>query len=283
MPEGPEVECVKRDLQQIIGKKVTRIELTPLSQKYPKYQDKQHEFRVFFNHYIEDIMRFGKFLVWRFSGIEKVILNHLGMSGRWSFYSEAPDTSLKHINIRILFEESPHVVFDDIRNFGQFRVFPAIEEVKKYPPIRTLGVDGLKDPFPLDKFLEILAKPNFQHKSIGEVIIDQRVVAGVGNIYKAESLFEAQIHPLREVQTLNLGEKEVLGNSISKILHKAVACGGSTFGTQRYSHPSGEEGEAQIWHGVYGRENKPCNRCDTPIERIVQKNRSTFFCPKCQS
>ncbi len=282
MPEGPEVECVKRELQQLIGKKILKIELTPLSQKYPKYKDKQGEFKDFLGKRFQNIFRFGKFLVWCFDGTDKVILNHLGMSGRWCFYPNALPDSVNHQKVKIIFDTPPHTVFDDTRNFGQFRAFPSLDAIKKYSPIKTLGVDGLKDPFPQEEFLKILTEQKYQDKDIGEVIIDQRVVAGVGNIYKAESLFEARIHPLRKVKNLTSTEKETLGESIGKILQKAIVCGGTTFGTQPYSHPSGREGEAQSWHNVYGKSGQPCTICNSMVERIVQKDRSTFFCPHCQ-
>jgi formamidopyrimidine-DNA glycosylase len=284
MPEGPEVENVRLELQQLISKKIDRIHLTELSQKYSKYDGKQPLFDQFSQKTILDIIRLGKFLVWRFNDIEAVILNHLGMTGRWCLYKDIDKlpTTAKHIKVIIHMVSPPSALFNDMRNFGQFKVFQSFDLVKQYNPIRSLGVDGLATPFPLDEFLGRLRKNNFANKPVGEVLLNQRLVAGVGNIYKTESLFHAKINPLRKVEKLSEREREELGLAIGKILQKALHDKGSTMGFQPYELPSGATGNAQQWHKVYNREGKPCFECGTPIIRIVQKDRSTFYCKKCQ-
>ncbi|MHA2248326.1 MAG: bifunctional DNA-formamidopyrimidine glycosylase/DNA-(apurinic or apyrimidinic site) lyase [Candidatus Hodarchaeales archaeon] len=282
MPEGPEVESVRLELLQLISKKVEKIQLTPLSQKYPKYDGKQPLFDQFSGSILQDIIRFGKFLVWRFDNVEAVILNHLGMSGKWYLFTIQNTSAANHVKVILQMEKPPSAIFDDTRNFGQFKIFNSFEEVKKYPSIRCLGVDGLASPFPLNDFLTRLEKRNFQVKPVGEVLLNQRLVAGIGNIYKTESLFHAKIHPLREVHTLSNTEKEELGHAISTILHKALRDKGSTMEFQPYELPSGTTGEAQKWHKAYNREGKPCDVCGTVITRVVQKNRSTFYCAQCQ-
>ncbi|MHA2203967.1 MAG: bifunctional DNA-formamidopyrimidine glycosylase/DNA-(apurinic or apyrimidinic site) lyase [Candidatus Hodarchaeales archaeon] len=284
MPEGPEVENVRLELLQLISKKIETIQLTPLSQKYPKYDGKQPLFDQFSKKTILDIVRFGKFLVWRFTDIEAVILNHLGMSGRWCLYMDIKKlpSTVTHIKVIVQMINPPSALFNDIRNFGQFKVFQSIEQVKQYSPIRSLGVDGLTTPFPLDEFLARLAKKNFEDKPIGEVLLNQRLVAGVGNIYKTESLFHAKLNPLKKVKKLTNTERKKLGLAIGKILQKALHDKGSTMDFQPYELPSGTTGNAQLWHKVYNREGEPCLDCGTPISRIVQKNRSTFYCEICQ-
>ncbi|MFX0014421.1 MAG: bifunctional DNA-formamidopyrimidine glycosylase/DNA-(apurinic or apyrimidinic site) lyase [Promethearchaeota archaeon] len=284
MPEGPEVESVRRELCQLISKKVKRIQLTPLSQKYAKYNNKQPFFEQFKGKTIQDIVRFGKFLVWCFERVDAVILNHLGMSGKWCLYTDTnklPSTA-NHIKVIVQMETPPCAIFDDIRNFGQFKVFSSYEKVMQYDPIRFLGIDGLASPFPLEEFLTRLSKINFKDKPIGEVLLNQRLVAGIGNIYKTESLFCAKIHPLRKVDTLSNTEREELGLAISKILQKALQDKGSSMNFQPYELPSGATGDAQSWHMAYNREGQPCIVCGTHISRMTQKNRSTFYCSKCQ-
>ena len=284
MPEGPEVENVRLELQPLISKKVDRIHLTTLSQKYPKYNGKQPFFDQFSKKTIFEIARFGKFLVWRFTDIEAVILNHLGMTGKWCLYKDnlkLPSIA-NHVKVIIHMISPPSALFNDIRNFGQFKVFHSFEKVKQYNPIRSLGVDGLATPFPLDEFLIRLAKKNFADKPIGEVLLNQRLVAGIGNIYKAESLFHSKIHPLRRVKTLSNNEREKLGLSIGEILQKALHDGGSTMEFQPYELPSGKTGEAQRWHRVYNREGESCVICGNEIYRMVQKDRSTYWCSQCQ-
>ena len=284
MPEGPEVENVRLELQQLISRKIDRIQLTPLSQKYPKYNGMQPHFNQFSQTTILDIIRFGKFLVWRFTEVEAVILNHLGMTGKWCLYNdiEKLTTTVNHIKVNIHMVNPPSALFNDMRNFGQFKVFESLEAVKQYGPIKSLGVDGLAIPFPIDEFLDRLAKKNFADKPVGEVLLNQRLVAGVGNIYKTESLFHAKINPLKKVEKLSDKERIALGQAIGLILHKALNDKGSTMDFQPYELPSGTTGNAQNWHQVYRREGKPCLDCGTLIIRIVQKDRSTFYCKKCQ-
>ncbi|MFX0173062.1 MAG: Fpg/Nei family DNA glycosylase, partial [Candidatus Hodarchaeota archaeon] len=247
-------------------------------------QGKQKEFEQFNQKKISDIVRLGKFLIWRFKNLEAVILNHLGMTGKWCFVMKIDDLkpSIKHPKVIIEMDNPPHAIFDDIRNFGQYKIFLSFNDVKEYPPIRSLGIDGLIEPFPIELFLEKLSLERYAEIEIGKVLINQRLVAGIGNIYKTESLFLAGIHPLRIVKSLSNTEKKKLGFSIVEILQKALNDKGSTFGTQPYSRPSGETGDAQRWHNVYGRKGESCIICGTTIERIVQKDRSTFFCPGCQ-
>ncbi|MHA1513842.1 MAG: bifunctional DNA-formamidopyrimidine glycosylase/DNA-(apurinic or apyrimidinic site) lyase [Candidatus Hodarchaeales archaeon] len=281
MPEGPEVEAVRQELLQLINKSV-KITLTPLSQKYPKYQNKQEEFSKFDNQKILKIIRFNKFLVWIFEQ-EPVILTHLGMSGRWFVMDSLDELESKctHPKVILQMDSPPHAVFDDSRNFGQFRTFPSLEAVKHYRPIRTLGIDGLSETFPTDQFLDMLSEKRFQNKTLGELLMNPRLVSGIGNIYKAEILFEAKLNPERITSSLTDHEKETLGKSIPKILLKALMDKGSSFDA-RYVLPSGDTGQAQRWHKVYQRRDQPCTRCETPIQRIVQKQRSTYFCPDCQ-
>ena len=117
-----------------IGRKVKEVKLTSLSQKYPKYKAQKGFFKVFSGKKIIDIERHGKFLVLRFDQ-EKVILNHLGMSGKWLLTDNLKKNSATHPKAEIIMDEPPHAIFDDVRNFGQFRLFESYEEVVKYRPI----------------------------------------------------------------------------------------------------------------------------------------------------
>lgn len=279
LPEGPEVESVRKLLLPFINKQIKAIKLTELSQKYPKYQGKQKLFEEFNNAVLTNIERHGKFLIWKFS-VKSVILNHLGMSGRWVTQDNELTT---HPKAEIFFEDTTKAIFDDQRNFGQFSIFDSYEDVLNYKSIKSLGIDGLTEEFDLDFFLELLNKSRYVDKSVGAALMDQRLVAGVGNIYKSESLFAANIHPETIISKLTINEKKNLGLSINKVLRKALDDNGSTFGVnQRYSLPDGNEGQAQNWHNVYGKNGKACRICGDIIIRIKQKDRSSFFCPTCQ-
>ncbi len=280
MPEGPEVEYTLQTLKELEGLVIESIKLTRLSQKYQRYKGKQKEFLCFSKKVLSKIERHGKFLVWIFNN-NKVILNHLGMSGKWIITSKNKIKNIKHAKVIINFEgEEIITVFDDIRNFGQFRIFENYDEVMNYKPIKKLGLNGLELPFPSSEFYKILKQKRNLNKAIGQVLLDQTVVAGVGNIYKSESLFLAKINPLRSVKSLQSEEIEKIGSAISEILQRAVKSMGSTIND--YRNPYGEEGEAQKWHKVYGKEGKDCMICGNKIMRIVQNKRSTFYCERCQ-
>jgi len=281
MPEGPEVECTKRGLKPIIGRKVKEIKLTTLSQKYPKYKAQKGFFKVFSGKEIIDIERHGKFLVFKFDQ-EEAILNHLGMSGKWLLTDNIKKNSATHPKAIIVMNEPPHAIFDDVRNFGQFRFFNNYDEVIKYRPIKTLGPDGLAEPFDMKEFVRRINKKNYSEKAIGEVLLNQSVVAGVGNIYKSESLYRSRIHPERKTGNLTSAEKKSLGKVIPEVLQKAVKSSGTTFGIQPFVTPEGDTGQAQDWLCVYAREGERCCSCEKKIERVVQEGRSTFYCPKCQ-
>ncbi|MHA1975484.1 MAG: bifunctional DNA-formamidopyrimidine glycosylase/DNA-(apurinic or apyrimidinic site) lyase [Candidatus Hodarchaeales archaeon] len=282
MPEGPEVESVRQELLLLIDQPVKKILLTPLSQKYPKYQGKEEEFAQFTGQKLRSIYRFNKFLVWEFEK-EPVILNHLGMTGRWTMVTrmEEVETKTTHPKVIVEMNQPPHAIFDDSRNFGQFRIFPSLEAVKLYPPIKRIGIDGLAEIFPLQEFITRLGEQRFLKRQIGDLLMDPRLVAGIGNIYKSEILYESKIHPERRVSSLSNSEKKTLGKSISMILLKALNDKGSSFDA-RYVLPSGDTGEAQRWHRVYQRRDELCKNCETSIQKIIQKQRSTFLCPKCQ-
>jgi formamidopyrimidine-DNA glycosylase len=132
----------------------------------------------------------------------------------------------------------------------------------------------------MDEFLQRIDKRNYSNREIGSVLLDQKLVAGIGNIYKSESLALANINPTRLVRTLTNKERSRLGHAISKTLHKAVESMGSTFNSFRT--PDGEAGSAQNWHQVYGKKGGKCSNCGSEIRRVVQDKRSTFYCPKCQ-
>lgn len=279
MPEGPEVEVVKLELQSIINKKVSSCYLTTLSLKYQRYIDQAGNVELLQNTLMKKIERRAKFIIFWFDNMP--VLNHLGMTGGWRFQNSIKDELSKYAKVVIEFEDNSRVIFDDMRNFGRFQVYKNEREMlDQVEALRTLGIDGLEKPFDLSGFENLLQVKRNQNKEIGGLLLDSRVVSGIGNIYKSESLFKAKINPLRVVNTLSKQEIISLGNSISEVLHLALSYGGSTI--NNFQKPFGDEGKAQEWHQVYNRAEKPCYVCESILIRIVQKNRSSFFCSTCQ-
>ena len=257
MPEGPEVESVTRELQGLVELTVSSAFLTPLALKYNRYIKQQENIKNLQNKKIIKIERRGKFIIWFFDSIP--VVNHLGMTGGWIIQEKKQDLS-SYPKVVLEFKEGQRAIFDDLRNFGRFEFFKNEEDLLvQSESIRSLGINGLELPFPQMNFEEILQYKRNQDKQIGSLLLVQRVVAGVGNIYKSESLFRAKIHPILPVNMLSEKEIKALGQSICEILQFALACGGSTI--DNFQLPYGSEGKAQEWLKVYGREGKECFVC----------------------
>ena len=286
MPEGPEVENVRLGLLLLKGKKLITASLTNLALKYNRYQEQMEKISSLNNQILQDIERKGKYLIWKFEN--HIALNHLGMTGKWIL----PDFDVnnkfivsksknRHPKVILTFENNFQAIFDDVRNFGRFQIYESEENMlQDNKPLLKLGIDGLAKLFPQQEFKKLLKLKRNQNKPLGEILLDSRFVPEIGNIYKSEILFHTHLHPYTLVEQLNSKEIDCLGQSTSLILQKALKSGGSTI--KNFESPAGK-GEAQNWHQVYAKEGIPCLVCNTPIKKIVQKQRSTFFCPKCQS
>ena len=203
---------------------------------------------------------------------ERTMVFHLGMSGRWRI---DPDEIGKHDHL-VLETDADHVLaLNDARRFGSVDLVDT-DELDEWPPFKALG------PEPLGPELT----PAHLARAFGDriaavklLLLDQRIVAGLGNIYVCEALYRARIHPEREAGKVSKASLGRLVPAIRAVLEEAIAAGGSTL--RDYVRPDGELGYfAKDWK-VYGREGAPCE-CGGKVERIVQGGRSTFFCPRCQ-
>jgi len=289
VPEGPEVENVRLGLLSLEEKRVLKASFTSLALKYQRYSLQEEKISILNNQVLKSIERQGKFIIWRFES--SIVLNHLGMTGKWIIPSLKLETPFikkvrqkkGHPKVILTFMEGLNaieVIFDDTRNFGRFQIFDSEEAMlEANSSLSKLGANGLEDPFPHNKFKELIAIPRNKNKPLGELLLDSRLIPEIGNIYKSEILFSAKLHPFTLVEQLNSNEIDILGHSTGKILKKALYSGGSTIND--FESPLGE-GQAQLWHQVYARQGKKCFECANPIQRIVQKQRSTFFCSQCQ-
>ena len=152
-----------------------------------------------------------------------------------------------------------------------------IDKKENYGPIQKLGPEPTTSQFSLENFQEKLSRTQ---RAIKAVILDQHIVAGVGNIYADESLFRAQINPMKPANQLNKGETARLREAIITVIANAVEAGGTTIRT--YKNTLGEAGKFQVALNVYGKTNEACPRCGTPIEKTKVAQRGTHYCPKCQ-
>jgi formamidopyrimidine-DNA glycosylase len=265
MPELPEVETIKRDLEKIIiGKKITEVCVhNPAVIREPSVDKfKKGLTGVSF----KKVLRKAKVLILELSNGKSLVI-HLKMTGQLVYPGGG-----KKARVSFHLSDGKILDFNDQRLFAELRLLDDWSSLKF---IRGLG----PEPFDLtpDKFKEMLAPKKTKIKPL---LMDQTFVSGIGNLYAAEILFRAKIHPERPAQSLSDKEKELLFKEIREVLIEAIHHGGSS--VDDYVRLSGKQGGYASYHRVYGRENKPCLVCKTPIERISLGGRGTYFCPKCQ-
>jgi formamidopyrimidine-DNA glycosylase len=224
---------------------------------------------------VSAIRRHGKYLLIDLDrGL--TLLSHLGMSGHWLFYSEEPGTPLPHVHVRIGFTDGGWLWFQDPRRFGLLRGVPT-EQAFSDPSLALLGPDPLSCPLS-PSFLRKLARGT--RLSVKNFLLDQRRLAGIGNIYASEILHRAAVDPRRSAGALDPRAWKAIAAEIPMVLEEAIARMGTTFSSYRtlWNEP-GAYGEKLL---VYDRADQPCRRCGATIRRILQSQRSTFFCPHCQ-
>lgn len=275
MPELPEVETIVRGLRpELIGKRVKDfVFLSPhLWKKQPASALRPDSYR---GKRIEDIWRRGKLIVFSFNG-QKGLLIHLKMTGQ--LYLTDPGQPVdKHTHALMTFSGlRKELRFRDIRKFGFLSCLKMAEIKEKVSA--ELGPEplGIKS----DEFYGLLKQ--YGKKRIKGWLLDQKIIAGIGNIYSDEMLFRAGINPERPAGSLSPEEARKLYRAMRAVLKKAIELKGSS--VSDYIDSSGKKGEFQKWHRVYGKEGQLCPRCQTTsIKRKKINGRSSFFCPVCQS
>ncbi|MFD1707959.1 DNA-formamidopyrimidine glycosylase [Siminovitchia sediminis] len=274
MPELPEVENVKRSLLQLVrGKTIQSVTAGwPKIIKYPLEPEQFYD--ALRGQSILDIQRKGKFLIFVLD--EYALVSHLRMEGHYSFHhmEEKPD---KHTHVIFRFTDGTQMRYRDVRKFGTMHLFKKGTEVHELP-LSKLG----PEPFSAD-FSPSYLKTRLQKtdRIIKAVLLDQTVVAGLGNIYADEVLYQAKVHPERRAKTLTDEEIERLSQAIISILEDSIASGGSSVNT--YMNSMGLSGTYQNKLRVYGRDGDACPECGTTLEKMKAAGRGTHFCPACQS
>lgn len=273
MPELPEVETVRRMLESTVtGRVIRRLERSRLALRDAADRRAPALLR---DRTLEGFRRHGKFLLIDLSG-GWTILSHLGMSGRWLFLDGERAAPLGHVHVRITFQDGTRLWYQDPRRFGMFRVLRT-DALGEDASLRLLGPDPVAEP-PTGATLARSARG--LTLAIKNYLLDQRRIAGIGNIYASEILHRAGIHPARRTGTLGPAEWERVARETRAVLDEAIARMGTTFSMYRtlWNEP-GSYGEQLR---VYDRAGKPCQRCSRPVRRVVQGQRSTFYCPHCQ-
>jgi formamidopyrimidine-DNA glycosylase len=287
MPELPEVEIVRQSLNKKIRKKKVKkviIRNRNLRIKLP------NNFKKFLeNKIIDKVSRFSKYLI-IFLPNNEFCLIHLGMSGtihlinnrkkndltNLSFYN-SPSLPKKHNHIEIIFDNF-RIIYNDPRRFGFFQIIKSINSLKKR--FAHLGPEPFEDEFNLDYFRKFIKN---KKKSVKDLLIDQKFVSGIGNIYANEILFLSRINPNKKIKLLNNKDCSQIIINAKKVLLNAIQKGGSSI--RDFKNTEGNKGSFQDSFKVYQRENLNCKRisCKGKIIKIVITNRSTFFCNFCQN
>jgi formamidopyrimidine-DNA glycosylase len=270
MPELPECETVVRKIRpHIWGCEITNFIVAEGSS--PEATSEQME-----GHTVRHVSRIGKYIVFKLD--HGYLVSHLRMTGQWFFSSKdlpAPTTD-KHFRWAFALkghdgEFCGYLWFKDVRKFG---TLVWTESLYNYLPVSKLGPDGLSLGEPKQLF-GILQRAKKTRRPIKNFLLDQRVIAGCGNIYSCEALFASKISPLTPTRELTTEQLTSLCIGLCQMFKHSIDLGGSSI-----SDHAG--GQYQTHHQVYGRSKEPCNACGTQIKRITQAGRVTFYCPSCQ-
>jgi formamidopyrimidine-DNA glycosylase len=273
VPELPEVETIRTQLAPLLeGRRIERVRI--LDERLTRPFDPAVVARELEGERITAVERRGKYLVFRFES-GRVLLIHLRMTGslRHAARGELPDDP--HRRAVVTLDDGSDVAYRDVRRFGTWLVLEP-GELDDYLATR-LGHEPLGGDFTARELGRRVAGRRAPVKAL---LLDQRVVAGVGNIYADEALWRARVHPLRPGGELTPGELRRLHRSVRDALQLGIERQGSTL--REYSTPDGAQGGMQHEFRVYGRGGEPCFRCGTPIEKIRAAGRGTWYCPRCQ-
>jgi formamidopyrimidine-DNA glycosylase len=275
MPELPEVEIAARNLRRWAdGREITRVEAEPKARYVFRPAAPAAFARALAGARVGEIRRIGKHLLVRLErdGAPVGLLAHLGMTGKWLRRGEA-DPPTRFSRARFHLDDGTVLHFDDLRLFGRLRVVPGAR-FDEVPEVAALGPDPLERGVDVARLGEALARSRL---SVKVRIMDQRILPGVGNIQASEALFRARVDPQRKACSLSRREVKAVANGVLASVREAIAREEGPEIT--YVEEPGAENPFQ----VYGREGETCPRCRrAKIVRVVQAQRSTFFCPRCQ-
>ncbi len=282
MPELPEVETVKKELaKRIIGQKIVQVKILEKKQFFGDPE-------LIIDQKIVKLWRRAKILAVDINGL--TLLIHLKMTGQIIYLSNkkklisvghplpfGPDQlPNKMTRIIIGLDDGSRLFFNDLRKFGWLKV---LTKKQTRAELSNLGPEPLGKDFTLKYFINSLKKTR---RTVKTVLLDQAVVAGIGNIYANEALFEAEIDPRRQANSLSDQEIAKLHQAIKRILLEAINYGGTSAADQAYIKPDTSPGRYQEKLRVYQRNGQKCYRCGGIIARFNQNGRSTFWCPGCQ-
>ena len=279
--ELPEVEVMRRDLEKdIVGLRIKEAEVK--SSKNAMRVIRRHKTRKDFTsrlvgHKVTKVERRGKYVLMTLDSGD-VLVVHFGMSGQ--FHRGTGRVALPpHTQVVFTFQQRGDLRYVDPRTFGEMFVTTG-DDVGKVKELQHLAIDPLDQVFTWPTFQYLLAQRGSKMK---QLLMDQKFISGLGNIYSDEVLFQAGIRYDRMSDTLSSQEVRRLYRGIQEVLQEAIKLRGTTLDDEAYVDLFGNPGEYASELKVYGREGLPCRRCRTPIETVKISQRTSYFCPQCQS
>lgn len=271
LPELPEVETVRRGLNRLVkGKVISKVEVTYA----PMIKTGVDAFcQDLLGQEILDVDRRGKYLLIYLT--DHVLISHLRMEGKYNFFADQVPAN-KHFHAFFTFIDGSTLAYQDVRKFGTMELLGKAD-VDAYFISRKIGPEPTEEDFDLEEFAKKLAKSK---KPIKSHLLDQSLVAGLGNIYVDEVLFKAKVHPAQTSNQLSTDQVADLRQATIEVLQLGIEKGGSTIRT--YKNALGMDGTMQDYLQVYGKTGQACPRCQTEIVKIQLGGRGTHFCPTCQ-
>ena len=288
MPELPEVEVVKRSLENLITN--LAIKNVKINELNLRYRVKKQQIKQIVGLKLLRICRKAKYLLFFFTK-DIVMIVHLGMTGKFfiinnknvkkktSFYYNLDETKdKKHNHIIFNFKNGLKLIYNDVRKFG-FIKFDSVKKLSNNFHLKNLGPEPLENFFDFKYFKDYIKG---RSRIIKDILMDQKFVSGLGNIYVNEILFYSNVRPTRKISKLKDFEIQNMLKNTKSILKKAIRLGGSSI--KNFSNSSGKNGLFQQYFAVYGKSGKYCSNtdCNQIIKKIVLSNRASFYCPKCQ-
>lgn len=281
MPELPEVETLKRELSLVlIGKKFKNVEV--LNKKSVAPLSPASFTKRLIGQKIKSVERRAKMLIINLTGPEHLVF-HLKMTGQIIFIPRKgrtlvgghPEDPNKYTRIIFTFTGGDKLIFNDLRKFGWVKLVND-KEMKRMT--ENVGVEPLSKDFSIKIFSEFFRR--YPNRTVKQILMDQSLIAGIGNIYNDESCFLAKILPTRKASEIKPKEIALLHKSIIAVLKLSISKKGTS--SKNYVRSDGSRGNNAAFLNVYGRANLPCKVCGTPIQKIRHMQRGTHFCPKCQ-
>ncbi len=278
MPELPEVETIRRDLErEVLNRRIKQVEVT--GARSVRRQASPEEFAARLEgRKVTGVQRRGKYLLLGLDG-DDILVIHLGMSGQLLRAKSNREPLERHTHVVLTFTQGGQLRYVDPRTFGELFVTTGGGIGHTVPALAHLGPDPIEDAMTWSRLGQLLHARRTQLKTL---LMDQRFLAGIGNLYADEILWDAGLRYDRSSETLSSQEIRRLSRSIGETLHEAIKHRGSSLADEQYRDLFGEVGEYQSQHKVYGREGEPCRRCRNPVSRIRTQGRSTFMCEHCQ-